>query len=534
MEIKERYLELVKKIQDADYKYHTLDNPDISDREYDSLLRELFKIEEEYPELKSIDSPSNRVGGKILSSFNKVTHSRPMLSLANVYNEEEINNFVQSINEEEFICEMKIDGLSVSVIYEDGYLKQALTRGNGIEGEDITENVKTIKTIPLKLTKDVSLEVRGEIFMDKDTLNKLNLEIEEKNKLIEKENKEKIFLGKKPRKLLELFKNERNAAAGSIRQLDSKITAKRNLKNIMYQLVNPLSYNLHTQLDVLNYLSKLGFKVNDKVNSLVKGSKGINDYINNIFNLRKELTYPTDGVVIKLNNIDKWEDLGTTAKYPRWAVAYKFPEDKVITKLEKFIFTVGRTGKITPNAILSPALIAGTTVKRATLHNEDYVVLRDLRENDYVYIKKAAEIIPEVIEPLVERRTGEEKKFEMIKNCLICSSTLERKENQADWYCVNITCPAKTIESLIHFVSRNATYIEGLGDEIIEDFYNLGYIKNYADIFNLKNHKEDLIELEGFGNKSVEKILLNIEKSKSNSLEKLLFAIGIPNIGEKL
>lgn len=241
MEIKERYLELVKKIQDADYKYHTLDNPDISDREYDSLLRELFKIEEEYPELKSIDSPSNRVGGKILSSFNKVTHSRPMLSLANVYNEEEINNFVQSINEEEFICEMKIDGLSVSVIYEDGYLKQALTRGNGIEGEDITENVKTIKTIPLKLTEDVSLEVRGEIFMDKDTLNKLNLEIEEKNKLIEKENKEKISLGKKPRKLLELFKNERNAAAGSIRQLDSKITAKRNLKNIMYQLVNPLA-----------------------------------------------------------------------------------------------------------------------------------------------------------------------------------------------------------------------------------------------------------------------------------------------------
>ena len=497
MEIKERYLELVKKIQDADYKYHTLDNPDISDREYDSLLRELFKIEEEYPELKSIDSPSNRVGGKILSSFNKVTHSRPMLSLANVYNEEEINNFVQSINEEEFICEMKIDGLSVSVIYEDGYLKQALTRGNGIEGEDITENVKTIKTIPLKLTEDVSLEVRGEIFM------------------------------------LELFTHERNAAAGSIRQLDSKITAKRNLKNIMYQLVNPLSYNLHTQLDVLNYLSKLGFKVNDKVNSLVKGSKGINDYINNIFNLRKELTYPTDGVVIKLNNIDKWEDLGTTAKYPRWAVAYKFPEDKVITKLEKFIFTVGRTGKITPNAILSPALIAGTTVKRATLHNEDYVVLRDLRENDYVYIKKAAEIIPEVIEPLVERRTGEEKKFEMIKNCPICSSTLERKENQADWYCVNITCPAKTIESLIHFVSRNAMYIEGLGDEIIEDFYNLGYIKNYADIFNLKNHKEDLIELEGFGNKSVEKILLNIEKAKTVSLEKLLFAIGIPNVGEK-
>ena len=412
-------------------------------------------------------------------------------------------------------------------------IEQALTRGNGIEGEDITENVKTIKTIPLKLTEDVSLEVRGEIFMDKDTLNKLNLEIEEKNKLIEKENKEKNFLGKKPRKLLELFKNERNAAAGSIRQLDSKITAKRNLKNIMYQLVNPLSYNLHTQLDVLNYLSKLGFKVNDKVNSLVKGSKGINDYINNIFNLRKELTYPTDGVVIKLNNIDKWEDLGTTAKYPRWAVAYKFPEDKVITKLEKFIFTVGRTGKITPNAILSPALIAGTTVKRATLHNEDYVVNRDLRENDYVYIKKAAEIIPEVIEPLVERRTGEEKKFKMIKACPICSSTLERKENQADWYCLNPECPAKAIEALIHFVSRNAMYIEGLGDEIIEDFYNLGYIKNYADIFNLKNHKEDLIELEGFGNKSVEKILLNIEKSKSNSLEKLLFAIGIPNVGEK-
>lgn len=533
MEIKDRYLELVKKIQDADYKYHTLDNPDISDREYDSLLRELYEIEEKYPDIKSIDSPSNRVGGKILSKFKKVVHKVPMLSLANVYNEEEINNFVYSLNEDDFVCEMKIDGLSVSVVYEHGYLKQALTRGNGLEGEDITENVKTIKTIPLKLSKDISLEVRGEIFMEKDTLEKLNKEINEKNVIIEKENQEKILLGKKTKKYIELFKNERNAAAGSIRQLDSKITAKRNLKNIMYQLVNPLEYDLHSQIEVLNFLNELGFKTNNEVNKLVKGSDGINQYIKDISNLRKKLNYPTDGVVIKLNNIDKWVELGNTAKYPRWAVAYKFPEDKVITKLEKFIFTVGRTGKITPNAILSPTLIAGTTVKRATLHNEDYVVNRDLRENDYVYIKKAAEIIPEVIEPIIERRTGEEKPFKMINICPICSSLLERKENQADWYCINPDCPAKNIESLIHFVSRNAMYIEGLGEEIIEDFYNLGYIKTYSDIFMLEDHKNDLIELEGFGNKSVEKILNNIEKSKLNSLERLLFAIGIPNVGEK-
>ena len=533
MEIKDRYLELVKKIQDADYKYHTLDNPDISDREYDSLLRELYEIEEKYPDIKSIDSPSNRVGGKVLSKFKKVVHKVPMLSLANVYNEEEINNFVYSLNEDDFVCEMKIDGLSVSVVYEHGYLKQALTRGNGLEGEDITENVKTIKTIPLKLSKDISLEVRGEIFMEKDTLEKLNKEINEKNLIIEKENQEKILLGKKTRKYIELFKNERNAAAGSIRQLDSKITAKRNLKNIMYQLVNPLEYDLHSQIEVLNFLNELGFKTNNEVNKLVKGSDGINQYIKDISNLRKKLNYPTDGVVIKLNNIDKWVELGNTAKYPRWAVAYKFPEDKVITKLEKFIFTVGRTGKITPNAILSPTLIAGTTVKRATLHNEDYVVNRDLRENDYVYIKKAAEIIPEVIEPIIERRTGEEKLFKMINICPICSSLLERKENQADWYCINPDCPAKNIESLIHFVSRNAMYIEGLGEEIIEDFYNLGYIKTYSDIFMLEDHKNDLIELEGFGNKSVEKILNNIEKSKLNSLERLLFAIGIPNVGEK-
>ena len=533
MEIKDRYLELVKKIQDADYKYHTLDNPDISDREYDSLLRELYEIEEKYPDIKSIDSPSNRVGGKVLSKFKKIVHKVPMLSLANVYNEEEINNFVYSLNEDDFVCEMKIDGLSVSVVYEHGYLKQALTRGNGLEGEDITENVKTIKTIPLKLSKDISLEVRGEIFMEKDTLEKLNKEINEKNVIIEKENQEKILLGKKTRKYIELFKNERNAAAGSIRQLDSKITAKRNLKNIMYQLVNPLEYDLHSQIEVLNFLNELGFKTNNEVNKLVKGSDGINQYIKDISNLRKKLNYPTDGVVIKLNNIDKWVELGNTAKYPRWAVAYKFPEDKVITKLEKFIFTVGRTGKITPNAILSPTLIAGTTVKRATLHNEDYVVNRDLRENDYVYIKKAAEIIPEVIEPIIERRTGEEKPFKMINICPICSSLLERKENQADWYCINPDCPAKNIESLIHFVSRNAMYIEGLGEEIIEDFYNLGYIKTYSDIFMLEDHKNDLIELEGFGNKSVEKILNNIEKSKLNSLERLLFAIGIPNVGEK-
>ena len=533
MEIKQHYLELVKKIQEADYKYHTLDSPDISDREYDSLLRELFEIEEKYPDIKVIDSPSNRVGGKILSKFNKVTHSTPMLSLANVYNEEEINNFVDSINETEFVCEMKIDGLSVSIIYENGYLKQALTRGNGIEGEDITENVKTIKTIPLKLPKDISLEVRGEIFMEKDTLNKLNQEITKKNLLIKKENEEKSSLGKKNKRYIELFKNERNAAAGSIRQLDSKITAKRNLKNIMYQLVNPLNYNLHTQIEVLNFLQEIGFNTNNKINKLVESSDGIKRFINNISDLREKLNYPTDGVVIKLNNIDKWQELGSTAKYPRWAVAYKFPEDKVISKLEKFIFTVGRTGKITPNAMLSPTLIAGTTVKKATLHNEEYVINRDLRENDYVYIKKAAEIIPEVIEPVIERRTGEEKKFEMITKCPICASILEKKENQADWYCVNPDCPAKNIESLIHFVSRNAMYIEGLGEEIIEDFYNLGYIKNYSDIFTLKDHKEDLIELEGFGNKSVEKILNNIEKAKSNSLEKLLFAIGILNVGEK-
>ena len=531
MEIKQHYLELVKKIQEADYKYHTLDNPDISDREYDSLLRELFEIEEKYPDIKVIHSPSNRVGGKILSKFNKVTHSTPMLSLANVYNEEEINNFVDSLNE--FVCEMKIDGLSVSIIYENGYLKQALTRGNGIEGEDITENVKTIKTIPLKLSKDISLEVRGEIFMEKDTLNKLNQEITKKNLLIKKENEEKYSLGKKNKRYIELFKNERNAAAGSIRQLDSKITAKRNLKNIMYQLVNPLNYNLHTQIEVLNFLQEIGFNTNNKINKLVESSDGIKRFINNISDLREKLNYPTDGVVIKLNNIDKWQELGSTAKYPRWAVAYKFPEDKVISKLEKFIFTVGRTGKITPNAMLSPTLIAGTTVKKATLHNEEYVINRDLRENDYVYIKKAAEIIPEVIEPVIERRTGEEKKFEMITKCPICASILEKKENQADWYCVNPDCPAKNIESLIHFVSRNAMYIEGLGEEIIEDFYNLGYIKNYSDIFTLKDHKEDLIELEGFGNKSVEKILNNIEKAKSNSLEKLLFAIGILNVGEK-
>ena len=533
MEIKQHYLELVKKIQEADYKYHTLDNPDISDREYDSLLRELFEIEEKYPDIKVIHSPSNRVGGKILSKFNKVTHSTPMLSLANVYNEEEINNFVDSLNETEFVCEMKIDGLSVSIIYENGYLKQALTRGNGIEGEDITENVKTIKTIPLKLSKDISLEVRGEIFMEKDTLNKLNQEITEKNLLIKKENEEKSSLGKKNKRYIELFKNERNAAAGSIRQLDSKITAKRNLKNIMYQLVNPLNYNLHTQIEVLNFLQEIGFNTNNKINKLVESSDGIKKFINNISDLREKLNYPTDGVVIKLNNIDKCQELGSTAKYPRWAVAYKFPEDKVISKLEKFIFTVGRTGKITPNAMLSPTLIAGTTVKKATLHNEEYVINRDLRENDYVYIKKAAEIIPEVIEPVIERRTGEEKKFEMITKCPICASILEKKENQADWYCVNPDCPAKNIESLIHFVSRNAMYIEGLGEEIIEDFYNLGYIKNYSDIFTLKDHKEDLIELEGFGNKSVEKILDNIEKAKSNSLEKLLFAIGILNVGEK-
>lgn len=515
--MKERMNELIEIINEADYNYHTLDNPTITDQEYDKYLRELIEIEELHPDWVRDDSPTHHAGGKIIEGFTKVTHKIPMMSLSDVFSESEVIAFDERIKKEginpEYVCELKIDGLSVSLLYENGKLVRAATRGDGTVGEDITHNAKTIKVIPLKLKENVDIEVRGEIFMNKSTLEKLNNERKKKNQ--------------------PLLQNCRNAAAGSIRQLDSKIAAERKLDNFIYHLPNPLDYNLNTHQEALDYMKKLGFKTNYNNNFLAKDINEVIAYIEKKGEERETLPYDIDGVVIKVNDIRQQQKLGSTAKYPKWATAYKFPAAEVLTKLTDIIFTVGRTGQITPNAVLEPVIVSGSTISRATLHNEDYIKEKDLKIGDIVSIRKAGDVIPEVVEVKKERRTGKEKGFEMITNCPMCNTPLIKKEGQVDYYCPNKKCPARSIEELIHFASRDAMNIDGLGDRIMEDFYNFHFIATVADIYSLKNHEQDLIRLEGYGDKSVTNLLNAIEESKKNSLEKLLFGLGILHVGAK-
>ncbi len=516
MDVKKRIDELVEIIKEADYNYHTLDNPTITDQEYDKYLRELFDLEEEYPEFIREDSPTRRVGGKVLDEFGKITHKIPMMSLSNVFNEEEIRLFDERIRKEgiipEYVCELKIDGLSVSLIYENGKLVSGATRGDGVVGEDITENVKTIKTIPLTINKDIDIEVRGEIYMSKEVFNKLNRIREEQGK--------------------PLFQNPRNAAAGSIRQLDSKVAAQRKLDSFIYHLPNPEDYGIKTHNAALKFMKELGFKVNPN-NRLVGNIDEVMEFINYHTVHRHELPYEIDGVVIKLNDLKEQKEMGFTAKYPRWATAYKFPAEEVLTRLTDIIFTVGRTGQITPNAVLEPVLVQGSTIRKATLHNENYVIEKDIKIGDIVSIIKAGDVIPAVLGPKKERRTGKEIDFKMITKCPICDSFLVKKEDEADYFCPNEHCPARRIELLTHFVSREAMNIDGLGDAIIEDLYNLKYISKISDIYDLKKYKKDIMELEGYGEKSVNNMLEAIENSKSNSLERLIFGLGIRQVGSK-
>ncbi len=514
--MKERIDELVDILNEANYNYHVLDNPTITDQEFDKFLRELFILEEKFAEYVRDDSPTHRVGGVVLDEFQKVTHAIPMMSLGNVFNEEEIRSFDSRIRKEgyqpQYVCELKIDGLSVSLHYEKGKLITAATRGDGTVGEDITHNVKTIKTVPLTLKEPIDIEVRGEIYMAKETLRKLNEERAKKNQ--------------------PLLQNCRNAAAGSIRQLDSKIAASRKLDCWIYHLPNPEDYGIKTHYEALKYMKDLGFKTNPN-NLLVTDIEGVLSYISHKGEDRPTLSYDIDGVVIKVNNIEEQRKLGFTAHHPKWATAYKFPAEEVLTKLKDIIFTVGRTGQITPNAVLEPVIVAGSTISRATLHNEDYVLAKELKIGDIVSIHKAGDVIPEVGEVKKERRTGEEKDFEMIRTCPMCGNFIHKKEGQVDYYCLNPHCPARKIEGLCHFVSRKAMNIDGLGDRIIEDFYNMGYIKDISDIYRLGHYRDELTSLEGYGDKSIDNLLTAIENSKTNSLERLLFGLGIPNVGEK-
>lgn len=423
--VKARIDELSALLKKANYEYYNLDNPSMTDQEYDKYLRELINLEERYPELVDPNSPTKRVGGEAIDSFKKVNHKIPMISLSNVFNAEEIKEFTNRINNAGFnpkyVCELKIDGLSVSLHYEHGKLIYAATRGDGVTGEDITHNVKTIKTVPLDLGRDIDIEVRGEIYMNKATLEKLNRE-REKNGEVK-------------------LQNVRNAAAGSIRQLDPKIAAKRHLDTWIYHLPNPLDYGIKTHYEALEFMSELGFKTNP-ASRLVQTQEEILNFIKEYTEKRNSLPYEIDGVVIKVNDIETQKYLGATAKYPRWATAYKFPAEEVLTKLVDIKFSVGRTGQVTPNAVLEPVLVMGSTIRRATLHNEDYCKDLDLRIGDIVSIKKAADVIPEVVEPKIERRLGIEKPFEMIKECPICGSTLVKKGN-VDYFCINDCCPKK-------------------------------------------------------------------------------------------
>lgn len=515
--VENRINELIKILNEANYNYYVLDKPTITDQEYDKYLRELMNLEEKYPELKQSSSPTTRVGGEVIDEFRKVVHEVPMMSLSNVFNEEEIIAFDERVKKEipnpKYIVELKIDGLSVSLKYKNGHLIMGATRGDGVTGEDITHNVKTIKSIPLELKEKIDVEVRGEIYMKKSTFEKINEEKKKKNE--------------------ELFANPRNAAAGSVRQLDSKIAASRGLDNFSYHLPEAEKYGIFTHEEALNFIKKLGFVVNPNIKK-VNNINELLEYVHYWTEHRNELPYEIDGIVIKLDDLEGQKKLGFTTKYPKWATAYKFPAELALTKLKDITFTVGRTGQVTPNAVLEPVILMGSTISRATLHNEDYVKELGLKIGDIVAIKKAGDVIPEVVEPIIERRTGNEVDFHMTTICPICHSTLVRKENEAAYYCVNPKCDKVKIESLIHYVSRDTLNIEGLGDRIIEDFYNMGYLDDVTDFYYLRDRKEELKELEGFGEKSINNILFNIEESKKQSLERLIFALGIRYVGKKV
>ena len=512
--MEQRMEELIKILNQANVDYYSYDNPTITDQEYDSYMRELIEIEEKHPELIRDYSPTHRVGSTVISEFNKVVHEVPMLSLGDVFNEDEVISFDEKVRKEisnpHYVCELKIDGLSISLLYRNGKLVRGATRGDGTIGEDITHNVKTIKTIPLDLGRNIDIEVRGEIYMSKAVFNSLNEQREKEGK--------------------PLLANPRNAAAGSVRQLDSKVAANRKLNAILYHLPEPEKYDIKYHYDALEFMDSLGFVVS-KHNKRASSIKEVLDYISYWTEHRDSLPYEIDGIVIKVDSLSDQQTLGYTAKYPKWAIAYKFPAKETLTKLRDIKLTVGRTGQVTPNAILDPVILQGSKIRKATLHNEDYIKEKDIRIGDTVAIIKAGDVIPRVEKVITERRTGEEKEFIMSDTCPICGEHLVKKD--AAYYCVNDNCEKKQIEKLIHYVSRDALNIEGIGDAVIEDFYNMGFLKSISDIYKLKKYREELMELEGYGAKSIDKMLDNIEDSKKQSLEKLLFALGIRYVGEK-
>ncbi|MBF7025714.1 NAD-dependent DNA ligase LigA [Staphylococcus kloosii] len=512
--IQARVDELHKLLNQYSYEYYVKDNPSVPDSEYDKLLHELIEIESQHPEYKTEDSPTVRVGGEAQSTFEKVNHDTPMLSLGNAFNEEDLRKFDQRIREQigevTYMCELKIDGLAVSLKYENGRFVQGLTRGDGTTGEDITENLKTIHAIPLKINKPLTFEVRGEAYMPRSSFFKLN-EAKEQN-------------DEQP------FANPRNAAAGSLRQLDARLAAKRKLSVFLYSVNDFTDFAAESQNDALKELDELGFKTNQerrKVNNIDE----VLDYIEYWTAQRESLPYDIDGIVIKVDDLAQQEEMGYTQKSPRWAIAYKFPAEEVVTQLLDIELSIGRTGVVTPTAILEPVRVAGTTVSRASLHNEDLIHEKDIRIGDSVVIKKAGDIIPEVINSIIDRRPDDAVTYHMPTHCPSCDHELVRIEGEVALRCINPKCQAQLVEGLIHFVSRQAMNIDGLGTKIIHQLYDNNKIKDVADIYYLT--KEDLLPLERMGEKKVDNLLSAIEQSKENSLEHLLFGLGIRHLGVK-
>ena len=528
-EIQEKYTKLRNEIEYHNNLYYNEDNPIISDMEYDFLIRELKELEQKYPELLEYNkngenSPTEKIGGTASEKFSKVRHRVPMLSLSNTYNISEIEDFDKRVKkiilaeniennskELEYILELKLDGLSISLIYENGMLVQAVTRGDGQVGEDVTENIREIPTIPKKLKENISLEVRGEIILPISSFNRINQEREDEGE--------------------DVFANPRNAASGTIRQLDKTIVAERGLDCYLYYLVNAENYGIKTHLESIEYIEKLGFKTT-KIFEKYTDFKKLEEAIDKWHDDRKKLDYETDGLVIKVNNFSLYEILGYTTKSPRWAIAYKFPAEQVKTKLIDVTFQVGRTGVITPVAELEAVNLSGSVVKRASLHNFDEIRRKDIKIGDNVIVEKAAEIIPQVVNVVFDDRTGEEIEIQEPANCPVCNSELAHEEGLVALKCHNPLCPEKVKRQIAYFVSRDAMNISGLGDKIVEKFIELGKIKTIVDIYSLKEYRGELENLEKMGQKSVDNLINNIEASKNRDFSKILYALGIPFVGK--
>lgn len=517
IEAEKRVQELTTLLEKYNYEYYVLNQSTVSDQEFDRLMEELKKLEEEFPTLKKKNSPTQRVGGEVQSEFKKIPHKRLMLSLADIFNEDEIRDWdkrirsILHVDEVEYVGELKIDGLGMSLIYENGEFQYAVTRGDGIMGEDVTANVITIPSIPMHVKELRPFEVRGEVYMPKASLEATNIQ--------------RRLAGETE------FANCRNAAAGSIRNLDPKVAASRKLDAYWYYLVNARELDIHVHSDALNYLDELGFRTN-KERRILRGADELIAYVEEMGKKRPSLGYDIDGIVFKVNNLNEYDTLGYTAKVPRWAIAYKFPPEEVTTKLLDIVISIGRTGRVTPNAILAPVRVAGSTVQRATLNNEDFIKEKGLMIGDIVTLHKAADVIPEVTGPVLSRRDGTQTKWVMPANCPVCGHPLSKVKNMH--YCLNPECNSRKIEKMIHFASRNAMDIDGMGANVIEEFFAEGFLHDIPDIYHLSDHATEIKELDGWSDKSMNSLLDAIEASKKQSMERLLFGIGIKEVGEKM